>query len=376
MGVITRFFKCENKNCATKPEWNNDDHQLEQQLCKDCNKLTKYFKYECEGMLYGKYQCHGKCTNQWTSAAAVEGSWQQCLRCRKKVTPYYLREHDRKEDEDEKLEEGKAIQSKDRAHEQSKCGECLRLATQKAFKQTCVEYWRMKADPEKERRAQERADKKRPMIKAEMKKKQESHVDFVKSFTEAAESSILKESDENPAEVKAEKPNKKKKRNKRKKTKKESDIKTEPVDQSQQANSDDKKGEVKDEQQVEVKTEPQAEKAPKKNKKKTTKKSKNVAPEAGDNNNNGSPEADQAKTNESAEPAKKPKKKRNRKKSPKKESGDNKENVLAPNEAADDITDKMAGMAVSSPQKATRTSTSTRRVLSSSAPEIKPNDQE
>ena len=104
-------------------------------------------------------------------------------------------------------------------------------------------------------------------------------------------------------------------------------------------------------------------------------------------------QADQAKTNESAEPAKKPKKKRNRKKSPKKESGDNKENVLAPNginliftvniltqlsgkEPADDITDKMAGMAVSSPQKATRTSTSTRRVLSSSAPEIKPNDQE
>ena len=46
--------------------------------------------------------------NEWTSAAAVDGAWQMCLKCKKKATPYYLREHDRREDEIEKEEEGKA----------------------------------------------------------------------------------------------------------------------------------------------------------------------------------------------------------------------------------------------------------------------------
>ena len=103
--------------------------------------------------------------NEWTSAAAVEGSWQMCLKCKNKATPYYLREHDRREDEIEKEEEGKATQRKDKVHIQAHCGECLRLATEKAFMQTCLEYWAMKANPEKEAKAQREADKKRPMIK-------------------------------------------------------------------------------------------------------------------------------------------------------------------------------------------------------------------
>merc|ERR1711953_534929 len=114
--------------------------ELENQLCKDCNKITKYFKSHCKGMLYGKYQCGGKCTNEWTSAAAVFGSWQKCLKCHKKATPYYLREHDRIKDEQIKLEEGKAIQEKHKIHVQARCGECLRLGPEKDFHTTCIAY--------------------------------------------------------------------------------------------------------------------------------------------------------------------------------------------------------------------------------------------
>lgn len=35
--------------------------------------------------------------------------------------------------------------------------------------ETCLEYWAMKADPEKEAKAQKQADKKRPMIKLVIK---------------------------------------------------------------------------------------------------------------------------------------------------------------------------------------------------------------
>merc|ERR1719223_1074973 len=184
-------------------------------------------------MLYGKYQCgKGKCLNEWTSAAAVEGSWQKCLKCKNKATPYYLREHDRREDEIEKEEEGKATQRKDKVHIQAHCGECLRLATEKAFMQTCLEYWAMKANPEKEAKAQREADKKRPMIKAEMKNIQKTHVDLVKSFTRDAglDSSRVEENNNASDDKNAQQAKKKNKRKPKKKQVKKADVKTEPVE--------------------------------------------------------------------------------------------------------------------------------------------------
>merc|ERR1719223_886208 len=184
-------------------------------------------------MLYGKYQCgKGKCLNEWTSAAAVEGSWQMCLKCKNKATPYYLREHDRREDEIEKGEEGKATQRKNKVHIQAHCGECLRLATEKAFMQTCLEYWAMKANPEKEAKAQREADKKRPMIKAEMKNIQKTHVDLVKSFTRDAglDSSRVEENNNASDDKNAQQAKKKNKRKPKKKQVKKADVKTEPVE--------------------------------------------------------------------------------------------------------------------------------------------------
>jgi len=433
MGVITRYFKCENEKCKTKPEWNNTDHQLENQLCKDCNKVTKYFKFKCEGMLYGKYQCKGKCTNEWTSAAAVDGSWQMCLKCKKKATPYYLREHDRREDEIEKEEEGKATQRKDKVHIQAHCGECLRLATEKKFMETCLEYWAMKADPEKEAKAQKQADKKRPMIKAEMQKKQkihveyvesftrdnqldssrvednnnennddkkkteqakkknkrkpkkkitkkaevkteplesktvdkthESHVDFVKAFTEKAEHESSGADKKMADDQNNEKPKKKHKRKPKKKQTKKADVKTEPVEDQSAGGPkvEQNKTVVKKESIVEVKTEDQADQAPQKKDKKT-KKSKNSgssSPNQADNNN-----FSEVKVQDAAVGEKNSKKKRNRNKR-KKASGENKENnsVSSENTSTDDLVHKIADMDISSPQKATRTSTTSRRVL-------------
>jgi len=358
-----------------------------------------------------------------------------CLKCKKKRTPYYLREHDRQEDEIEKEEEGKATQRKDKVHIQAHCGECLRLATEKKFMETCLEYWAKKADSAKEAKAQREADKKRPMIKAEMKKQQESHVDYVKSFTRSAgldTSRVQENNDENisddkktqqakkknkrkpkkkqvkKAEVKAEptdsktgaldkkqeshvdfvknftekaeqescaadknnkdeqKTEKAKKKNKRKPKKnqtKKAAVKTEPVDDESAggAKEEDNHIVVKKEPNAEITTEAQADPScQRKNKK--TKKSKNsgsASPDLANNNNSSKvkPENEAAGDNKS--------KKKRRRNKPKKASADDKENVPAPSEntSSDNLVQKIADMSLSSPQKATRTSTTTRRVL-------------
>jgi len=301
--------------------------------------------------------------------------------------------------------------------------------------ETCLEYWATKANPEKEAKAQREADKKRPMIKAEMKniqkthvdlvksftrdagldssrveeninasdgenaqqakkknkrkpkkkqdkkadvktepseskgldKKQESHVDFVKTFTENAEnesSNAAKKADEQNIE----KPKKKRNRKSKKKKTKMSDVKTEPVDTAVQnestggPNQEQNNAEVKKEQNLEVKTEVQQDKAPQKTNKKTKKKNKNsgsLSPNLADNNN-----LSEVKTENTTIDDKKSKKKWFHKKS-KKASSDNKENVVSPsdNTSPDDLVNKIGDMRLSSPEKATRTSTSTRRVL-------------
>ncbi|CBY16280.1 unnamed protein product, partial [Oikopleura dioica] len=118
---------------------------------------------------------------------------------------------------------------------------------------------------------------------------------------------------------------------------------------------------VKKESIVEVKTEDQADQAPQKKDKKT-KKSKNSgssSPDQADNNN-----FSEVKVQDAAVGEKNSKKKRNRNKR-KNASGENKENNSVPSEntSTDDLVHKIADMDISSPQKATRTSTTSRRVL-------------
>ncbi|CBY19192.1 unnamed protein product [Oikopleura dioica] len=102
MGVITRFFECKNKNChAENKRWDNDNYQEEIQNCpnKKCKRPTKAYRAVHRDKLFGQFKCEKKrrgkiCGNEWFSGNAYFNTWQKCQKCHNKCKPYYLKEHD------------------------------------------------------------------------------------------------------------------------------------------------------------------------------------------------------------------------------------------------------------------------------------------
>ncbi|CBY38682.1 unnamed protein product [Oikopleura dioica] len=102
MGVITRFFECKNKNChAENKRWDNDNYQEEIQNCpnKKCKRPTKAYRAVHRDKLFGEFKCEKKrkgkiCGNEWFSGNAYFNTWQKCQKCHNKCKPYYLKEHD------------------------------------------------------------------------------------------------------------------------------------------------------------------------------------------------------------------------------------------------------------------------------------------
>ncbi|CAG5107658.1 Oidioi.mRNA.OKI2018_I69.chr1.g3431.t1.cds [Oikopleura dioica] len=122
MGKITRYFRCENKNCKIKPKWSNDKHQAEEQECYHCHSTIEPYQYDYEGRLFGKFWCD-RCKKHWFSGNASHKKWQQCQKCSTHCFPVMLREHDIR-DSDEELESEEEVE---RPHPHHLCQRCQEL---------------------------------------------------------------------------------------------------------------------------------------------------------------------------------------------------------------------------------------------------------
>jgi len=123
MGKIIRHFQCRNKNCKKKPKWANSKYQAVEQECGHCKQVTKAYKSENQGRLFGEFNC--KCGSEWFSGNSYEDSWHQCSRCSAKCYPLNLREHDKKESKDESDED--KDEKKKRWKKKHFCQKCKEL---------------------------------------------------------------------------------------------------------------------------------------------------------------------------------------------------------------------------------------------------------
>ncbi|CAG5105708.1 Oidioi.mRNA.OKI2018_I69.chr1.g2382.t1.cds [Oikopleura dioica] len=234
MGVLRRYFECDNVKCKNK--WSSIAYQMDEQQCPECKKICHFVKTKQKkknGFLIGTYVCKGrkgkKCGREWKSAVAFKGSWQMCTRCQTRCHPDHVFEHDYEDvttvasisseiasvniddnnnertskaggssvanqeaspstqnmpatsettgnkEEDESHLPKRQVQN-DRGHIMANCGECIFLG------QCCVKYYEFIRNPEKEKAAKKKADKLRPMLKIKMYEEQNIHIALVKNM--------------------------------------------------------------------------------------------------------------------------------------------------------------------------------------------------